>query len=302
MRSKKMLDLSHYGEDAVVTRLTALLEAGPGTLTGPGDDCAVVEGSGRGEVELLKTDCIICGVHFLPEASPRKIGWKAVARTLSDFAAMGGWPRHLMVTLALPSDCQMRWVEEVYRGMNKCARTFNCSIVGGETSSLPAGAPMMISVAGTGSARRSQVVLRSGGEPGDVLFVTGTLGGSQQGRHLTFMPRLAEAEWLSQNFRVHAMMDLSDGLAMDLPRLASASGCGFRLDEEALPRSRGIVLEQALRDGEDYELLFAMSERSARRLVVEWAEKFPGLKLSRIGGLSSDGAAGLTGGWDHFSE
>ena len=95
-----MPDLSSLGEEAVVARLTALLEAGPGVLTGPGDDCAVVEGSGRGTVELLKTDCLVCGVHFLPEAAAGKVGWKAVARTLSDFAAMGGWPRHLLVTLA----------------------------------------------------------------------------------------------------------------------------------------------------------------------------------------------------------
>ncbi|MCH2331190.1 MAG: AIR synthase related protein, partial [Roseibacillus sp.] len=96
-----MLDLSHYGEDVVVARLTALLESGPGLVTGPGDDCAVVEGAGRGQVELLKTDCLICGVHFLPSAPPGKLGWKAVPRTLSEFAAMGGWPRLLLVTVAL---------------------------------------------------------------------------------------------------------------------------------------------------------------------------------------------------------
>ncbi len=303
-----MLDLSHYGEDVVVARLTALLESGPGLVTGPGDDCAVVEGAGRGQVELLKTDCLICGVHFLPSAPPGKVGWKAVARTLSDFAAMGGWPRHLLVTVALPADCRMRWVEEVYRGMNKCARAFDCSIVGGETSSLPSGAPVMISVAGTGSARRSQVVLRSGGRSGDLLFVTGRLGGSQRGRHLSFMPRVVEADWLSRNFRVRAMMDLSDGLAMDLPRLASASGCGFRLREEALPRSRGVTVAEALSDGEDYELLLAISERSSQRLIADWPERFPGVKLTCIGELSaegsegSEGSEGLPGGWDHFRE
>ena len=126
-----MPDLSSLGEEAVVARLTALLEAGPGVLTGPGDDCAVVEGPGRGIVELLKTDCLVCGVHFLPEAAAGKVGWKAVARTLSDFAAMGGWPRHLLVTLAVPASCEMRWVEQLYRGMNKCARAYDCSIVGG---------------------------------------------------------------------------------------------------------------------------------------------------------------------------
>ena len=296
-----MPDLSHYGEEAVVARLTTLLEAGPGILTGPGDDCAVVEGGARGEAELLKTDCLVCNVHFRPEAAPGKVGWKAIARTLSDFAAMGGWPRHLLVTLAVPPSCEMRWAEQLYRGMNKCARTYDCSIVGGETSSVPAGAPVMISVAGTGTARRSQVILRSGGRPGDLLFVTGRLGGSLRGRHLTFTPRLLEANWLVRNFTLHAMMDLSDGLGRDLPRLAAASGCGFLLEKDSLPRSRGVTIEQALCDGEDYELLLAVSARTAKRLVSEWQGRFPEVSLSLIGSLTADQQSGLSGGWDHFA-
>ena len=295
-----MPDFSHYGEEAVVARLTTLLEAGPGILVGPGDDCAVVEGGARGEAELLKTDCLVCNVHFLPESAPGKVGWKAIARTLSDFAAMGGWPRHLLVTLAVPPGCEMRWAEQLYRGMNKCARAYDCSIVGGETSSVPPGAPVMISVAGTGTARRSQVVLRSGGRPGDLLFVTGRLGGSLRGRHLTFTPRLLEANWLVRNFTLHAMMDLSDGLARDLPRLAAASGCGFLLEQDSLPRSRGVTVEQALCDGEDYELLLAVSARTAKRLVREWRGQFPELPLSLIGSLTADQQSGLSGGWDHF--
>ena len=296
-----MPDLSSFGEEAVVARLTTLLEAGPGILIGPGDDCAVVEGGGRGEVELLKTDCLVGGVHFLEEAAPGKVGWKAIARTLSDFAAMGGWPRHLLVTLALPGSCEMRWVEQLYRGMNKCARAFDCSIVGGETSSVPAGAPSMISVAGTGTAKRSQVVLRSGGRPGDVLFVTGRLGGSLRGRHLTFTPRLVEANWLVRNCPLHAMMDLSDGLARDLPRLASTSGCGFLLEKDSVPRSRGITVEEALCDGEDYELLLAVPARSAKRLESAWRNQFPRLPLSLIGSLTAEGESDLSGGWDHFA-
>ena len=122
------------------------------------------------------------------------------------------------------------------------------------------------------------------------------------------MPRVVEADWLSRNFRVRAMMDLSDGLAMDLPRLASASGCGFRLREEALPRSRGVTVAEALSDGEDYELLLAISERSSQRLIADWPERFPGVKLTCIGELSaegsegSEGSEGLPGGWDHFRE
>ena len=296
-----MSELSHYGEDRVVARLTALLEGAPGVLAGPGDDCAVLEGPRRGEVELLKTDCLICDVHFEPGAPAGKVGWKAIARVLSDFAAMGGWPRHLVVTLAASPRTEMGWLERLYQGMNKCAQQFGCAIVGGETSSLPAGAPLMISVAGTGQARRSQVVLRSGGRPGDLLFVTGRLGGSRRGRHLSFTPRLAEAEWLTGNFKVHAMMDLSDGLARDLPRLASASECGYLLESESVPRSRGVTVEQALRDGEDYELLLAVSKYTAKRLVGSWSDQFPGLPLTAIGSLTSEGQPALVGGWDHFA-
>jgi thiamine-monophosphate kinase len=149
-------------------------------------------------------------------------------------------------------------VEQLYRAMNKCAVLFGGAIVGGETSSLPVGAPPVISVAATGEARLSRLALRSGGRAGDALFVTGRLGGSLRGRHLTFTPRLAEARWLCSGHRVHAMMDLSDGLAMDLPRLAAASGCGFLLEREAVPRSRGATIDQAIGDGEDYELLLAL--------------------------------------------
>lgn len=293
--------LSDLGEDPLVARLTALLSAGPGLLTGPGDDCAVVEGGPRGFVGLLKTDCLVEGVHYAPGTPPAKVGWKAVARTLSDFAAMGGWPRHLLVTVALPPDREVNWVERLYRAMNKCAVRFESAIVGGETSAVPPGGPAMISVAASGFGRRSQIVMRSGGVPGDLLYVTGRLGGSLQGRHLSFTPRLVEARWLTRNFRVHAMMDISDGLAKDLPRLAAASECGFRLDREAVPRTRGVSIEDALADGEDYELLLALSPRSAQRLEESWVQRFPTLPLTRIGSLAEGASHGLTGGWDHFA-
>ena len=297
-----MPDLSHYGEDEVVARLTALLEGSAGVLTGPGDDCAVLEGAPRSEVELLKTDCLVGDVHFERGAPPGKVGWKAIARVLSDFAAMGGWPKHLVVTLVASPKLEIGWVERLYRGMNKCAQQFGCGIVGGETSAVGGEAPLMISVAGTGVARRSQVVLRSGGRPGDRLLVTGRLGGSLKGHHLTFVPRLAEAAWLTSNFKLHAMMDLSDGLACDLPRLASASECGFVLESECLPCSRGVTVEQALSDGEDYELLFAVSAYTADRLLGAWRDQFPDLPLTVIGSLTEGGQPDLAGGWDHFLE
>ena len=297
-----MTRLGDHGEDVVVERLTRLLSPGRGMLTGPGDDCAVVAGARRGEVGLLKTDCLVEGVHYTLEADPEQVGWKAVARVVSDFAAMGGEPGHLLVTVALPPERELSWAEDLYRGMNRCAVRFGASIVGGETSSVPPGAPGMISVAATGRARRKHLVLRSGGRPGDALYVTGCLGGSLAGKHLRFMPRVEEALWLTEQFPVHAMMDLSDGLAKDLPRLASSSSCAYLLDREALPRSPGAGIAEALGDGEDYELLVSVSKRTAGRMVEAWPARFPKLPLTRIGELCAGEADAMTGGWDHFGE
>lgn len=292
--------LSELGEEEVVRRLLAQLSPGSEVLVGPGDDCAVVA-QGRGMVELLKTDCLVEGVHFLPDTPPAKVGWKAIARTFSDFAAMGGWPNHVLVTVALPSDRTVSWIERLYRGLNKCTARYGAAIVGGETSSVPPGNAAMISVAATGTARKRDLVCRGGGRSGDALYVTGRLGGSLGGRHLSFEPRLEEARWLVSNVRPHAMMDLSDGLARDLPRLAEASGCGFSLDQAALPRHRQCSVAQALGDGEDYELLFAVSARSGKELEEAWTAQFPKVKLTRIGNLTDEGEENLSGGWEHFS-
>ena len=133
--------------------------------------------------------------------------------------------------------------------------------------------------------------------------MTGKLGGSGQGRHLNFVPRIAEARWLATHFRLHAMMDLSDGLGADLPRLAEASGVGYEIDEAALPRSRGCSIGQALNDGEDYELLFAVSPNDAAILEKKWRKKFPRLPLTRIGRLTRHSSL-ITGhslhGYVHF--
>ena len=140
--------------------------------------------------------------------------------------------------------------------------------------------------------------MRSGGKPGDAIWVTGRLGGSLVGKHLSFFPRVEEGRWIAANLRPTAMMDLSDGLAMDLPRLAKSSGCGFRLMREAIPISEGCLLDQALGDGEDFELLFTAPPDVD---VIGWREMFPGLELTRIGDLVPEGQGdSLAGGWDHF--
>ncbi len=294
-----MKTVQELGEDALIQRICKNLGQEVHVLTGPGDDCAVIEtGTEKNQVlSLLKTDAVVEGVHFLAETSAQKVGWKATGRVLSDFASMGGEGKELLVTLAIPGKTPVNWVDELYQGMSRCASTFGVSIVGGETTAVPEGSAKVISVAGRGEVARSQIVLRSGGEPGDALFVTGRLGGSLAGWHLTFLPRIKEARWLVEHFSLTAMMDLSDGLARDLPRLAAASGCGFELDRAAIPRNRGCSIAQALGDGEDFELLFAVPSQSAKQLQSSWPKEFP--LLTRIGSLTSSGGE-LRGGWGHF--
>ncbi|MDB4419029.1 thiamine-phosphate kinase [bacterium] len=293
-----MKTLGDLGEDPLIAKLCAGLPRSEDLLVGPGDDCAVID-TGK-MLTLLKTDAVVEGVHFLKETPARKVGWKSVARVLSDFAAMGGKPGEFLITLALPKETAVRWVTDLYAGMNRCLAIHGGVIAGGETTALPSRAPAMISVSGRGLVSRKQLVTRSEGKPRDVIFVTGGLGGSITGKHLSFTPRLEEAEWLTENFKLRAMMDLSDGLAKDLPRLADMSGCGFRIDRDAVPRNRGCSVESALGDGEDFELVFTTSAQTARKLEAAWGEKFPKLALSRIGQLTDGARDKLTGGWGHF--
>jgi thiamine-monophosphate kinase len=298
--SKRLADL---GEDALVKLLTRGLPQTPRTLTGPGDDCAVLRGPDKNRLTLFKTDCLVEGVHFTPGADPARVGWKALCRVISDIAAMGGEPHEALITLALPRTAPVARVQAVYAGIKKAARRFHCGIAGGETSSVPDDAPLMISVAMLGSVEKKFRTLRSTARPGDLLYVTGKLGGSLAGKHLDFTPRLREARWLAEHAGPSAMMDLSDGLAKDLPRLAAASGCSFLLYPDKIPLTPGCTLSGALTDGEDYELLFAVPPRRSSTMPAKWTAAFPVLPLTCIGELRprSQKSTPLTGGWDHFA-
>jgi len=279
------MNLRALGEDRLLDQLLPGLPRNAGVVLGAGDDCAVVESGKPGRLHLLKTDCLVEEIHFARSTPPRLVGWKAMARPLSDFAAMSGVPRFALVTLIVPSRRTISWVRQLYRGIEKAARRFEVAVVGGETSNIKG--PAVISVSLTGYVERERWVGRAGGKAGDDLFVTGRLGGSLRGHHLKFVPRIAESRWLTKNFRVHAMMDLSDGLGTDLPRLARASRVGFKVDEAALPLNRGCTTRQAISDGEDYELLFAISPKDSRSLLSRWQRKFPKVPLTRIGQLNS---------------
>jgi len=293
------MKMREINEDRLLELLLDGLPEGRNVVVGPGDDCAAVQAPGSRDLLLLKTDCVVEGIHYLPEDDAERVGWKALCRALSDVAAMGGEPLHALVTIFSPQDFAVGYWQDLYKGLKKAAKRFGVGIAGGETSRARNAA---VSIALVGRVEIGRLLTRSGGRPGDLLFVTGTLGGSLAGRHLDFVPRLAEGRWLSARGYVNAMMDLSDGLATDLPRLAAASRCGFELDMKALPRARGCTAEQALSDGEDYELLLAVPERQAARLTRAWGENFPKLQLTEIGRLTEPGASStaLPQGFDHF--
>jgi thiamine-monophosphate kinase len=291
------MKLNEIGEDAVVEKITRELQFDDRVEIGPGDDCALVRFGDY--LQLLKADCVIEGIHFLSEAPAHAVGWKALCRAISDIAAMGGNPLDAVITVAVSPERDIAWLTDLYAGLNQAAARYGVNLVGGETSRSPG--PVFVSVALTGKVEKERLVTRAGGKIGDRLYVTGRLGGSLQGKHLSFEPRLAESGWLTQNFKLHAMIDLSDGLASDLPRLAKASGAGFEIDFWALPKNAGCSEEQALTDGEDYELLFAVSYDDGPKLESGWRKVFPDLPITCIGRLTEPKGEMLSKrGYDHF--
>lgn len=286
-------------EDTLIRALVAeWLPMGPGI--GPGDDAAVVPPPPKGSHTVLKTDAVVEGVHFRPEDPGSAIGHKALARAISDFAAMAARPRYALITLGFdPETTSVQKLRAVYRGMARLAQACDIRLAGGE---ITRSRDFWISVCLTGEVDPKSVKTRSGGQTGDRLFVTGKLGGSFPQRHLTFTPRLEEGLWLGKQRAVHAMMDLSDGLGKDLPRLARASGSSFRIDPDSLPRHRGSSVENAINDGEDYELLMAVDPGRVNALKKNWP--FP-TALTEIGALTPPDLPPETGGipfrgWDHL--
>lgn len=264
-----------------------------------GDDCAVLPGGW-----LLTCDPVVEGIHYRRNTPPRQVGWKAMARNLSDIAAMAGLPRWAVVSIGLCPSTPVRWVEQLYAGLHAAARKFGCKIVGGDTTHVKR--EQFVVVTMLGEAERP--VLRSGSKIGDSIFVTGNLGDSRTGKHLTFTPRVKEARWLARHFHLHAMIDLSDGLGSDLYHLRTP-GLGFEIHAAEIPANR--TIHAALYDGEDFELLFTIDPRDVTALRRQW--KFP-LKLSEIGRVvRADGTVAFIGhngtkqflrfrGYDHFAQ
>jgi thiamine-monophosphate kinase len=281
-------------EAELIQKLTTGLPNDPSTLIGPGDDCAVIK-FGRRKL-LFKTDAIVEGIHFTPDTSAEMIGRKAIARPFSDIAAMGGTPTHALITLGLPDEhCEDR-ITAIYKGIKSIATQHETSIVGGETTRSK---ELWLSVSVIGKVDRERCITRTGSVAGDAIFVTGELGGSLDGKHLNFEPHIPEARWLAQEFDIHAMIDLSDGLATDLRHLLDKK-LGAELLTTAIPISHAAKLHAketplgktallaALTDGEDYELLFTLPAENAVKLHDAWKEKFPDLSLKCIGKITGE--------------
>lgn len=300
------------GEAALLKRIEQIAPGAgsrsPTLHLGLGDDAALIRSARQGEI-ILTCDWFLEGSHFLRDKHPPdSVGWKCLARAASDVAAMGGVLRCFLLSLALPETHTGRWLNQFLGGLRRAAQRLGCPLVGGDTTRRD---QILINVAVVGEVKLGRALLRSGAKPGDALFVSGRLGEAELGlyrirqskrrlnsrdlslqKHLYPEPRLALGRWLAGKRLASAMMDLSDGLSTDLPRLCAASGVGARVVAQKIPAVRipgraGRVgetpLALALDGGDDYELLFTVPRRKLGHLP----RSFQGIPLTAIGEITS---------------
>ncbi|MBP9853748.1 MAG: thiamine-monophosphate kinase [Candidatus Omnitrophica bacterium] len=279
--------LSSVGEFGLIDQFKKILYAGKAVVS-IGDDTAVLPFT-KTKYQLLTTDMIVEGVHFTSSTLPRLIGQKVMNCNISDIAAMGGVPKFAVISLGTPSNKSLKYIQDIYQGINAAAKKFDVGVVGGDTVK---NSKLVINIALLGEVLKKNLVLRSTAKPGDQIFVTGPLGGSlKSGRHLTFTPRVKESQYLVKNYTPTAMMDISDGLIADLGHIINSSQVGALIEENKIPRHKNVTIKQALSDGEDFELLFTLPEKQAEQLV---RTKHPGMKFYLIGEVTSGGFKLLT--------
>jgi len=315
-------------EDALVERIQRVFRTvkSRSLILPAGDDAALWRPT-RGHETILTCDWSLEGTHFLRHKHPADaVGWKCLARAVSDIAAMGGQPRCFLLSMALPAALAGRWLDEFLEGLRRASKALRCELAGGDTTR---GERVLINITVVGEIARGRALRRSGANPGDAIYVSGTLGEADLGlrelrkargvasasdaarrKHLYPEPRLDLGAWLAKTRLATAMMDLSDGLSTDLPRLCAASGVGARIEADSLPATTLTNPREAqalvLHGGDDYELLFTVAMKNVKRVPGS----FRGLRLTRIGEIVrgrnvvvvNDGKAEplRPGGWDPF--
>ena len=282
-------------EQALVHWLRQQVPRSAQVPVGIGDDAAVLHTDGR---VVVTTDMLMDGTDFeLARSDPRRVGRKALAVNLSDLAAMAARPLAAFVSLALPQSGGLELAKQLFTGILALAKEFDIELAGGDTNSWDG--PLVINVTAIGSVLPKGPLLRSGARPGDAILVTGSFGGSILGHHFDFTPRVREAIWLHERFELRAGIDVSDGLSLDVSRLAEESGCGAELHLSAIPvapdaltlsqqRKDGVTaLDHALGDGEDFELVLAVAPEEAERIFQSQSQLAP-MSLHRIGYFVAD--------------
>ena len=284
-----MLRLKDIGEFGLIERIAKGIKLDSSVIKGIGDDCAVVKFS-KDKYLLFTADMLIEDVHFRRTAAPYCIGHKALACSISDIAAMGGEPKYALVSLGLPKNLPVSFVDGIYKGIKALAGKFGINIVGGDTNRSD---KIIIDVAIAGLVEKDNLVKRDGAKAGDIIIVSGSLGGSRRGRHLNFTPRLKEACFLVNNFKINAMIDISDGLVSDLGHILKQSKVGAVVYEQFIPQSpQAKSIDEALFMGEDFELLFTAGLKDARKILAQRKLRFT--PLETIAQQSNDGMS-LTG-------
>jgi len=276
--------IKDIGEFGLIERFRNRIKTDPSVVKGSGDDCAVLK-LDKSNYQLFTCDMLVEDVDFTLKDDPYLIGRKSIAVSISDIAGCSGIPRFCVISLGLPKNTNTAFVDKFFKGMSDICRKYKINIVGGDLSSSK---KVVIDVSMLGVVEKKYLTLRNGAKPQDIIFVTGSFGGSISGKHLKFNPRIKEARYLARNFKVNSMIDVSDGLAQDLKHILDQSKVGAIIYEDLIPLSKEAVgLSDALNSGEEFELLFTMSRPQSKELlkntdyrpIGEIVEKKYGFKL-----------------------
>lgn len=258
------MKITKLGEFGLIERIKKWVKNSPEVFKGIGDDCAVLKFD-RTRYMLYCCDMLIENVDFTYRARPYLIGRKAVGSSISDIAAKGGIPKYALVALGIPKDKSYKFIRDLYRGINYWAKRYKIDIVGGDISRSER---LVIDISMIGLVEKKNLILRGGAKINDIIFLTGKLGDLGSKKQFYFKPCLEEARYLVRNYRINSMIDISDGLALDLSHILKESNVGAVIYEKLIPVSKsGCEIKTALSKGEEFELLFSVAPKEAKRLI-----------------------------------